>query len=140
MSPEQTAGPGYVPRLLAAAAFVTRRATDESLTELRLTQERSAILAILASSCTDEKTLAEASGLAPGCVNDCVQALQCCGYAVPEPDGGWSITAAGAEIHRQADQAEARLLAGADDDGLRQELAALIRALTPEPGGAGKLP
>ena len=135
-----SADPGYVPRLLAAAAFVTRRATDESLIELRLTQERSAILAILSSLCTNEQTLAETSGLEPGCVRDCVQALEGCGYAAAEPRGRWTITAAGAEIRRQAEQAEARLLAGANDDGLRQELSSLIRALAPRPRGAGPSP
>lgn len=138
MSPERrSADPGYVPRLLAAAAFVTRRATDESLTELRLTQERSAILGILASVCTDEQTLGETSGLAPGCVRDCVQALESCGYAASEPGGRWTITSAGAKIRMQAEQAEARLLAGADDGDLRRELSTLIRALAPRPGGAG---
>ncbi|WAP52098.1 hypothetical protein OL239_01890 [Arthrobacter sp. ATA002] len=137
MSPEQEPdSPGYAPRLLAAAAFVTQRATEESLTELRLTQERSTVLGVLASGSADEAALAEMSGLAPGCVHECVQALQCCGYAARGPKGRWAITAAGTRIRGQVEQAEARLLAGATDDGLRRELSALIRALTPGEAGA----
>lgn len=135
MSSEQTASdPGYVPRLIAAAAFVTNRATDESLSELRLTQERTAVLGLLACAPAGEAALADASGLAPDCIAVCVQALQCCGYAATDSAGIWAITAAGAAIHAQAVQAEARLLAGGNDDRLRRELSALIRALTP-PGG-----
>lgn len=132
LSPEQaSADAGYVPRLLAAAAFVTQRATDDSLSELRLTHERAAILGLLSSVCADVAALSGASGLEPGCVHDCVVALECCGYAASTPAGVWTITASGARIQAQAEQAEARLLAGANDDALRRELSALIRALAP---------
>lgn len=124
---------GYVPRLLSAAAFVTNRATEESLAELRLTQERSAVLGVLVHSPADQPALAEASGLGEHCVRDCLFSLQCCGYAEITADGRWSVTEAGKEIHAKAAAAEARLLARSNEDvdGLRQELHALIRALTP---------
>ena len=123
---------GYLPRLLSAAAFVTQRATEDSLSELRLTQERTAVLRILASRCADEAALCAASGLDPDCVHDCVLALECCGYAACNA-GMWAITSAGARIQAQAEQAEARLVAGANDDALRRELSTLIRALAPPP-------
>ncbi|MCC9197232.1 hypothetical protein QNO08_16465 [Arthrobacter sp. zg-Y820] len=134
MSPEQiSAGAVDFPRLLAAAAFLTNRATEESLAELRLTQERTIILGLLTSSPADAAALATASGLAPGCVDDCVRALECCGYATIGSGGRWTITSTGAAVETQARQAEVRLLAGDNDDGLRRDLSALIRALTPSP-------
>ena len=139
LSPDQVpVDAGYVPRLLAAAAFVTQRAAEDSLSELRLTQERTAILGILSSGGDDEAALSAASGLEPGCVHDCVLALECCGYATATPAGVWTITSAGARIRAQAEQAEARLLAGANDDALRGELSALIRALAPPRAGTGE--
>lgn len=132
LSPEPDAA-GYVPRLLSAAAFITERATEESLTELRLTQERAAVLGLLVLSPSDQYALTEASGLGENCVRDCLSSLQCCGYADAGGDGRWSATEAGREIHAKAAAAEARLLARSSHDveGLRQELHALIRALRP---------
>lgn len=132
LSPEPHTA-GYVPRLLSAAAFITERATEESLTELRLTQERAAVLGLLVGSPSDQPALAEASGLGERCVRDCLSSLQRCGYADAGADGRWSVTEAGKEIHATAAAAEARLLTRSSDDveGLRQELHALIRALKP---------
>ena len=134
LSPDRNTA-GYVPRLLSAAAFVSNRATETSLAELRLTQERTAVLRLLVESPADETMLAEASGLSVGCIQDCVLVLQCCGYVAAGPDGLWGATPAGAEIQAKADDAEARLMSRGNDDveGLRQELHALIKALTPPP-------
>lgn len=136
MNPEPNpASAGYVPRLLSAAAFLTRRATDESLTELRLTRERTVILGILARTEAKAAVLSAASGLDGGCVQDCVLALESCGYASEDQSGTWSITPAGREIQIRADEAEAQLMSNGnhDPDRLRQELQELIRALTPPP-------
>ena len=138
MNPEPNpASAGYVPRLLSAAAFLTRRATDESLTELRLTRERTAILGVLARTQADAAALSAASGLEADCVHACVLALECCGYASKDQSGTWSITPAGREIQIRADVAETQLMSNGnhDTDGLRQELQELIRALTPPPAG-----
>ena len=141
LNTEQAAGDaGYVPRLLAAAAFVTQRAAENSLSDLRLTQERAAILGFLASRCADEAALCAASGLDPDCVRDCVLALEACGYASCTSAGWWAITAAGGRIQAQAEQTEARLIAGANDDALRRELSALIRALAPPAPGTDEAP
>lgn len=138
MNPEPNpASAGYVPRLLSAAAFLTRRATDESLTELRLTRERTAILGILSRTQANAAALSAASGLEADCVHDCVLALECCGYASKDQSGTWWITPAGREIQIRADEAERQLMSNGnhDADGLRQELQELIRALTPPPSG-----
>ncbi|WP_354181700.1 hypothetical protein [Arthrobacter sp. UYP6] len=134
MSPDRNTA-GYVPRLLSAAAFVTNRATETSLAELRLTQERTAVLRLLVESPAGEAMIAEASGLPAGCVRDCVLALQCCGYITSGPDGLWAVTPSGAKIQASADDAEVRLMSRGNDDvgALRQELHALIQALTPPP-------
>ncbi len=134
MSPiSDPSSPGYVPRLLSAAEFLTNRAAEESLTELRLTHERTVILRLLSDSPATEDQLSESSGLAPDCVRNCVATLQHCGYVVPGPDGEWTITPSGDSIRAQADDAEAKLMfpADTDVDGLRAELHSLIRALTP---------
>lgn len=139
MNPDFAAtDPGHLPRLFAAAAFLTDRATEASLAELRLTQERAAVLELLAAGPAGEAALAEVSGLAPECVHDCLLALQCCGYAVAGPEGQWCITGAGTKIRRQAAEASDRLLAGGNDLALRRELSALIRALSPAPGGTDR--
>lgn len=134
MSPAtDPSSPGYFPRLLSAAAFLTSRATEESLTELRLTHERSVILRLLADSPATEEQLCAYSGLAPECVHDCVVTLQHCGYVTSGTEGSWTITSSGKDVCAQADDAEAKLMfpAGSDVDGLRAELHSLIRALTP---------
>lgn len=137
MTPDRANGPGYVPRLLAAAAFVTRRATDESLSELRLTQDRVIVLSILArTGNADEAVIAGHSGLAPDVVRECLTALECCGYAATAGSGTWSITATGAQIQAQVEDTGDRLLEGADDEALRRELSGLIRALRPPNDGA----
>ncbi|WP_104102297.1 hypothetical protein [Arthrobacter sp. 08Y14] len=125
--------PGYVPRLLSAAAFLTNRATEESLAELRLTHERTLILRLLAESPATEDQLSVSSGLPAACVRDCLAALQPCGYITSGAGGQWTITASGESISAQATHAETQLmlLADADVEGLRAELHSLIRALTP---------
>ncbi|MCC3268709.1 hypothetical protein MUG94_16470 [Arthrobacter gengyunqii] len=132
MSTDRTA-PGYVPRLLSAAAFLTNRATEESLVELRLTHERTVILRLLSESSATEDQLCVSSGLASACVRDCVLALQHCGYIASAPGAAWMITPAGATISVTADHTEARLMSLVDNDveSLRRELHALITALTP---------
>lgn len=136
MTPERSNGPGYIPRLLAAAAFVTRRATDASLSELRLTQDRVIILSVLARTAANEAAIAAHSGLAPDVVRECLAALECCGYAAATNSGTWSITATGAQIQSQVEDTGDRLLEGADDEALRRELSGLIRALRPPNDGA----
>lgn len=137
MTPEHSNGPGYIPRLLAAAAFVTRRATDESLSELRLTQDRVIVLSILArTGAVDEAVIAGYSGLAPEVVRECLAALASCGYAAAAGSGTWSITATGARIQSQVEDTGDRLLEGDDDEALRRELSGLIRALRPPNDGA----
>lgn len=132
-APTDRPAPGYVPRLLSAAALVTNRATEESLTELRLTHERTLILRLLAGSEATEDQLSADSGLPAACVRDCLAALQHCGYITAGAGGLWTITASGESISAQATRAETQLLllADTDVDSLRVELHALITALTP---------
>jgi len=132
-APADRPAPGYVPRLLSAAAFITNRATEESLTELRLTHERTLILRLLTHSETTEDQLSASSGLPAACVRDCLADLQHCGYITSGAGGLWTITASGESISARATRAETQLLllSDTDVDSLRGDLHSLIRALTP---------
>ena len=137
-TPPASPDPGYVPRLLTAAAFLTRRATDASFAELRLTQERASVLRALGRAPVTAEAAAARTGLPPEHVHDCLRVLLCGGYAeTAGHDGGWTITAAGEQLRAQADDAESRLMApGHDAEALRVELLSLITALTPPSGTA----
>lgn len=123
--------PGYVPRLLSAAAHLTSLAVESTLEQLGLTRRRYNVLELLALEPVSETELAERAGLTTVAVREDLLHLFSSGYVTRgDGSGAWVITPTGSRAveHARMDVAEATLKAE-DNEELRQELRTLIKSL-----------
>ncbi|MCQ2000029.1 hypothetical protein [Arthrobacter zhaoxinii] len=127
---EPGSAPGYLPRLLSAAAYVSLLASDRTLERFGLNRNSFGVLERLASEAATEGVLAEATGQPPAAVQRDLADLRSSGYALPDESGAWSVTDAGRRAIECAHLASAEASLDKEDSReLRQALHSLIASL-----------
>lgn len=127
---EAGAAPGYLPRLLSAAAYVSQAACDRVLERFGLSRSSYGLLEHLAAEPAPAHALAAATGRLLPAVEKHLMEFRSAGYAVPDGSATWAVTDAGARALECAQLAESEAdLVAEDSRELREALRCLIASL-----------